>query len=126
MQIPEMERQNPKKVSVSKILELELATTNSLNLKKDTCYWQSMCYETPLRFNILRRETFFKPGSLRVMKKYDESLLMQIFQVFACCLSKGVLKQCFLEGSPTKPFTACNFRNKVAMTILFFLKMLKI
>ena len=82
MQIPEMERQNPKKVSVSKILELESATTNSLNLKKDTCYWQSMCYETPLRFNISLREIFFKSSSLRVMKKYDESALMLILQEF--------------------------------------------
>ena len=41
-----------------------------------------MCYETSLRFNISLREIFFKSGSLRVMKKYDESALMQIVQVF--------------------------------------------
>ena len=77
-----MERTNPKKFSVLKIIAFESGTTNSLNLEKDTCYWQSLCYETPLRFNMSRRETFFKSVSLRVMRKYDESLLMQIFQVF--------------------------------------------
>ena len=65
-----------------KIIVFELGTTNSLNLEKDTCHWQSMCYETPLRFKISLREIFFKSGSLRVMKKYDESALMQIVQVF--------------------------------------------
>ena len=65
-----------------KIIVFELGTTNSLNLEKDTCHWQSMCYETSLRFNISLREIFFKSGSLRVMKKYDESALMQILQEF--------------------------------------------
>ena len=65
-----------------KIIVFELGTTNSLNLEKDTCHWQSMCYETPLRFNISLREIFSKSGSDRVMKKYDESALMQILQEF--------------------------------------------
>ena len=41
-----------------------------------------MCYETPVRFNISLREIFSEPGSLRVMKKYDENALMQILQEF--------------------------------------------
>ena len=41
-----------------------------------------MCYETPLRFNISLRETFFTSGSLMVIKNYDESALMQISQEF--------------------------------------------
>ena len=41
-----------------------------------------MCYETSLRFNISLREIFFKSGSLRVMKKYDEGALMQISEQF--------------------------------------------
>ena len=41
-----------------------------------------MFYETPLRFNISLREIFPKSGSLIVMKKYDESVLMQISQEF--------------------------------------------
>ena len=126
-----MDLKNQKKFSVLKIIAIESGTKNSLNLEKDTCQWQSMCYETPLRFNISRSEIFFKSGSLREMKKYDEILLMQIFQFLgggslACWLSKGVLKQCFLESSLTKSFSACNFRNKVALTISFFFKMLKI
>ena len=82
MQISEMERKNPKQFSVLKIIAFESGTTSSLILDKDTCHWQSMCYETSLRFNISLREIFFKSGSLRVMKKYDESALMQILQEF--------------------------------------------
>ena len=37
-------------------------------------------------------------------------------------LSKGVLKWCFLESGPTSSFTVCNFRNEVAMKIIFFSK----
>ena len=77
-----MDLKNQKKFSVLKIIAIESGTKNSLNLEKDTCHWQSMCYETPLRFNISRSEIFFKSGSLREMRKYDEILLMQTFQFF--------------------------------------------
>ena len=43
-----------------------------------------------------------------------------------CWLSRRVLKQCFLENGLTKSFTVCNLRKKVAMTIMFFVKSLKI
>ena len=82
MQFPEMDWKNQKEFLVFKIIAIESGTTNSLNLEKDTCHWQSMCYETYLSFNMSLREIFFKSGSLRVMKKYDESALMQIVQVF--------------------------------------------
>ena len=78
MQIPEMEKKNSKKFSVLNIIAFESRTTNSLNLEKDICHWQSMCYKTSLRFNISQREIFLQSGSIRVMKKYDESALMQI------------------------------------------------
>ena len=78
MQIPEMEKKNSKKFSVLNIIAFESRTTNSLNLEKDTSHWQSMCYKTSLRFNISQREIFLQSGSIRVMKKYDESALMQI------------------------------------------------
>ena len=77
-----MEQKNQKKVLVLKIKPFESGTTNSHNPEQDNCHWQSMCYETPLRFNISLREIVFKSGSLRVMKKYDESALMQILQEF--------------------------------------------
>ena len=54
--------------------------TNYLNLEKNTCDWQSMCYETSLRFNIALREIFFESGSIRVMGIYDEIALKQIFE----------------------------------------------
>ena len=77
-----MEQKNQKKVLVLKIKPFESRTTNSHNLEQDNCHWQSMCYETPLRFNISLREIFSKSGSPIVMKKYDESALMQISQDF--------------------------------------------
>ena len=67
---------------VSKIIAFELGTTNSHNLEQDISHWQSMCYETPLRFNISLREIVSKSRSPRVMKKYDESALMLILQEF--------------------------------------------
>ena len=41
-----------------------------------------MCYETHVKFNISLREIFSKSGSPVVMKKYDESALMQISEDF--------------------------------------------
>ena len=78
MYIREMEQKNQKIFLVLKITGLESGTTNSHNPEQDTWHWQSMYYETPLRFNISLKEIFSRLGSLRVMKKYDESALMQI------------------------------------------------
>ena len=75
-----MERKNAKKFSALIIIAFQSGTTSSLNLEKDTCYLQSMCYETLLRFNISLREIFFKSGSLRVIKKYDENAVIEILQ----------------------------------------------
>ena len=77
-----MEQQNEKNFRVLKIILFESGPKNSHNPEKDTCHWQSICYETHLRFNISLREIFFKSGSLRVMKKHDQSSLMQILQEF--------------------------------------------
>ena len=77
-----MEEKNLKKRLVLKIIAFESGTTNSDNPEQYICHWQSMSYETPLRFNISLREIFSKSGSPRVMKKYDESALMQISEDF--------------------------------------------
>ena len=77
-----MEQTNLKRNFVLKISSFESGTANSHNPEHDNCHWQSMCYETPLRFNISLREIFSKSGSPIVMKKYDESALMQISQEF--------------------------------------------
>ena len=82
MKIPQMQQKNLEKLLVLKIIAFESETTNSHNPEQDICHWQSMCYETPLRFNISLREIFSKSGSPIVMKKYDESVLMQISQEF--------------------------------------------
>ena len=67
-----MEQKNYKRFSVLKIIAFEPETTNSHNPKEDTCHWQSMYYETSLRFKISLREIFSKSGSVRVMKKFDD------------------------------------------------------
>ena len=77
-----MEQKNLNKSLVLKILAFESGTRNSHNPEQDICHWQSMCYETPLRFNISLREIFSKSGSFILMKKYDESVVMQISQEF--------------------------------------------
>ena len=77
-----MEKKNLNKLLVLKIIAFESGTTNSHNPEQDICLWQSMCYETPLRFNISLRDIFSKSGSPTVMEKYDESVLRQISQEF--------------------------------------------
>ena len=77
-----MKQNNRNKLLILKVIAFESGMTNSHNLEQDIFHWQSMCYETPLRFNISLREMFLKSGSPRVVKKYDESALMQISQEF--------------------------------------------
>ena len=78
MEIPEMEQENLKKYLVLKRSAFESGKTHSQNPEQDNCHWQSMCYERSVRFNISLREIFSKSGFPRVMKKYDESALMEI------------------------------------------------
>ena len=82
MKNPEIEQKYQKKFLVLKIIAFESETANSHNPEQDTCHWQSMFYEIPLRFNISLREIFFISGSPRMMEKYDESTLMQILKEF--------------------------------------------
>ena len=77
-----MEQKNQKKLLDLKIISLELGTANSDNPEQHTCRSQSMCYETPLRFNISLRAKISESGSPRVMKKYDENPLMRILYKF--------------------------------------------
>ena len=77
-----MEQKNQKKILDLKINSFESGTTHSHNPEQDTCHWQSMFYETPLRFKVSLREIFFKSGSLRVMEKQYESALAMILQEF--------------------------------------------
>ena len=77
-----MKQKNRNKSLILKVIAFESFMTNSHNLEQDIFHWQSMCYETPLRFNISLREMFLKSGCPRVVEKYDESALMQISQEF--------------------------------------------
>ena len=73
-----MEQENLKKYLVLKRSAFESGKRNSQNPEQDNCHWQSMCYERSRRFNISLKEIFSKSGFPRVMKKYDESALMEI------------------------------------------------
>ena len=77
-----MEQKNLNKLLDLKIILFQSGTINSHNPEQDICHWQSMCYGTALRFNISLREIFSKSGCPIVMKKYDESVLIQISQKF--------------------------------------------
>ena len=77
-----MKQKNGKKLFVLNIIPFESGTTISHTLEQDNCHWQSMCYESPVRLKISLREIFSKSRSAIVMKKYDESALMQISQDF--------------------------------------------
>ena len=77
-----MKQKNRKKFLVLDIIPFESGTTNSHTPEQDNCHWQSMCYETPLRFNISLREIYSKSGYPIMMKKYDESALMHLSQDF--------------------------------------------
>ena len=82
MSFPDIEQKNQKKVLLFKIIAFEMGSSNSDNMEEDTCLQQSICYQGTLRVNMSLREIFSKPGSLRVMKKQDESTPLQISQVF--------------------------------------------
>ena len=64
----EMEQKNQKKFLVFKIIALELGSTRSHILEQESSHWQSICYQTTLRFKISLSEVYSKTGSLRVVK----------------------------------------------------------
>ena len=77
-----MQQKNPKKIFLFKIIVFEQVSSNSYIFEQDTCHWQSICYQGTQRFNMSLRLVYSKPGSLRVMKKEDESTPLQILRVF--------------------------------------------
>ena len=77
-----MEQKKDKKFSILKLIAFEWETRNSHTPVQDTCHWHSMCYETRLRFNMSLRGAYSKSGSLKVMKKCDESALMEVWHEF--------------------------------------------
>ena len=52
MLIPEMEQKNLETILDLEISAFESETTYSHNPEQDNYHWQSICYETPLGFNI--------------------------------------------------------------------------
>ena len=119
-----------KKLLVLNRIPFESGMTISHTLEQDNCHLQSMCYETPLRFNTSLTEIFSKSGSPRGDEKIwwncSDADFTRAWDSLKCWLSKEFSKRCFLKGGLTKSVTVCNFRNKAAMTITFFSKMCKI
>ena len=124
-----MKQKNEKKFLNLMIIAFESATSKSHNPEQDTCHWQSMCYETSLRFNMsLKRDIFqikFLQINEKILRKCSHEDFTRVWDPLTCWLSRGVQKRCFLESGLSKSFIVCNFRNKVAMTIIFFSKCLK-
>ena len=77
-----MKEEIRKKLLVLNVIPFQSGTTNSHTPEQDNCLWHSMCFERSIRFNISLMDILSKSGSPRVMKKYDESALMQISQEF--------------------------------------------
>ena len=124
-----MKRKNAKKVSLLKIIELESGKTSSLNLEKDTCHWQSMCYETRLRFNISLREIFFKSNSLRVMKNMMKVLSCRFYKSlgpFNMLTVKGVSETVFFKEWSNQVFHSLEFPKESSYDNHLFFKMFKI
>ena len=92
-----MEQKNQKKLLVLKITAIESGKANSPNPEQDICHWQSMCYETHVRFNISLRDIFSKSRSPRMMKKYDKSAIIPILQEFGA-LQHVDCQRSFLNG----------------------------
>ena len=95
-----MKQKNREKLVVLKIIPFVSGTTDSHNLEQHISHWQSMCYETPLRFNVSLREIYSKSGYPIVMKKYDESALRQISHdlgLFNMLIVKGVSEMVFFK-----------------------------
>ena len=67
----------------------------------------------------------FSQSNEKIWWKCPHADFAKVWDPLTCWLSRGVLKRYFLESCLTKSFIVCNFRNKVAMTILFISKCLK-
>ena len=76
-----MKQKIEKNIFVFQIILFELGVTNSRNIEQATCPRQSMCQQTPLRLDLIVRETFFKSTSLRMIKKHYKTALREISQV---------------------------------------------
>ena len=120
-----MEQKNQKKILAFEIIAFEPGSTYSHNPEQDTCHWQSICYETTLRFNISLRDVDPKERSLRVMKnimKFSHAYFKSGWNPLTCWLSKCVVKRCFLGSGQTQFLTVCTFQNRAAVTMIVFSK----
>ena len=77
-----MKQKIERKFFVFRILAFQLGVANSHNIELDTCHWQSMCSQTPLRFHVTLGETFSKSAINKILKKHGKSTIMEISQLF--------------------------------------------
>ena len=68
----------------------------------------------------------FSKSDEKIWWKFSHTDCTRVWDPLTCWLSTGALERCFSDSGLTKSLTVCNFRNKVAMTIIFFFKMFKI
>ena len=59
-----------------------MVVLNSLYYEENTCYRQSICLQTDLRFQLRLRETFSNSIFLRFTKQNGKSVVVQISAVF--------------------------------------------
>ena len=89
----------------------------------------NMLRNTPTIYHVTKGHILqirFRQSNGKILWKYSHADFIQVWDPLTCSLSRGVLKRCFLESGLSKSFIVSNFRNKVAMTIIIFLKMFKI
>ena len=85
--------------------------------------------KTPRISNLNKGDIFqitFCQSDEKICKKCFHADFTSVWDPSTCWLSKKILKRRFLESSLTKSLRVCSFRNTLAMTIFFFLKILKI
>ena len=96
-----MEQKDLKMFLVCNIIAFEPRSTNSPNPEEATCHWQWMCYQATITVNITLREIFSKWGSIRVMKKQDESGLMKMFLVCKIIVFEAGWTNCHIVEQDT-------------------------
>ena len=102
-------------------------------------FWQSWTKYFPSVVNVLiltRQISLITSGDIfqinfpekneKTWSKRSHGAFAGIWHAFTCWLSMCVLKRRLLGSGLSKFFTACNFGNILAMTIMFCFKMFKI
>ena len=129
-------------------VDFEKAQKNS---EKAFCFWEKCIWIACIKLSLLKRE--YLSSAINVLTKFYKVLDITKTDIFQpnylqnehsiwwrccredcnsvcahlpCCLSKGAMKQDFLDLHLTTFFEVRNFENTSAMRVNFFFKMCKI